>query len=134
MNRYPLWKYAIILVALLVAVLYTLPNLFGEAPAVQVSAAKVTTKVDAGTQAKVEEVLKAAGVASDQVTFDGNSVRARFANTDTQLKAKDAIEHALIPDASDPGYIVALNLVSRSPAWLTALHAKPMYLGLDLRG
>jgi len=134
MNRYPLWKYAIILVALLVAVLYTLPNLFGEAPAVQVSAAKVTTKVDAGTQARVEEVLKAAGVASDQVTFDGNSVRARFANTDTQLKAKDAIEHALIPDASDPGYIVSLNLVSRSPAWLTALHAKPMYLGLDLRG
>src|SRR5690606_36016050 len=133
-NRYPLWKYAVIVVALLVAVIYTLPNLFGEAPAVQVSAGKTSTKIDTSTQERVEQALKAAGLQPDMITLDGGSVRARFATTDDQLKAKDAIQHALVPDPSDAAYIVALNLVSRSPAWLTALHAKPMYLGLDLRG
>lgn len=134
MNRYPLWKYAVIVVALLVAVIYALPNLFGEAPAVQVSAAKTTVKVELSTQERVEQALKSAGVEPTLLSLDGGSVRARFATTDDQLKAKDAIERALVPDAADPSYIVALNLVSRSPAWLTALHAKPMYLGLDLRG
>ena len=134
MNRYPLWKYAIIVVALLVAVLYALPNLFGEALAVQVSAAKVTVKVDTATQDKVQAALKAAGIAFDQLGFDGSSVRARFPDADTQLKAKDAIEHALNTDPQDPSYVVALNQMSNAPAWLTALRAKPMYLGLDLRG
>ena len=76
----------------------------------------------------------AAGVKADFVQFDGNSVKARFGDTDTQLKAKDAIGKALNPDPADPSYIVALNLLSRSPQWLTSLHALPMYLGLDLRG
>ncbi len=134
MNRYPIWKYAIIVIALVVGVLYTLPNFFGEAPAVQVSAAKVAVKVDRSTQTRVEEVLKAAGIAADMVTLDGTSIKARFDDTETQLKAKDAIQKALIPDPGNPGYVVALNLLSRSPAWLTALHAYPMYLGLDLRG
>jgi preprotein translocase subunit SecD len=134
MNRYPVWKYAIIVIAMLLGALYTLPNFFGEAPAVQVSSGKVTVKVDNSTLVKVEEALKAAGLAPDTVTFDGNSIRARFDTTDNQLKAKDAIEKALIPDATNPSFIVALNLVSRSPSWLTALHAAPMYLGLDLRG
>ncbi|WP_028602880.1 protein translocase subunit SecD [Ottowia thiooxydans] len=134
MNRYPLWKYAVIVVALLVAVIYALPNLFGEAPAVQVSAGKTTTKIDISTQERVEQALKSAGVEPSMLTLDAGSVRARFATPDEQLKAKDALERALIPDPSDASYIVALNLVSRSPAWLTALHAKPMYLGLDLRG
>ena len=134
MNRYPVWKYAIIVIAMLLGALYTLPNFFGEAPAVQVSSGKVTVKVDNSTLVKVEDALKAAGLAPDTVTFDGNSIRARFDTTDNQLKAKDAIEKALIPDATNPSFIVALNLVSRSPSWLTALHAAPMYLGLDLRG
>jgi preprotein translocase subunit SecD len=134
MNRYPLWKYAIIVVALLVGVLYTLPNFFGEAPAVQVSSAKVTIKVDSTTQARVEEALKAAGLDANLVALDGMSVKARFDNPELQLKAKDAIQKALIPDPANPGYVVALNLLSRSPAWLTSLHAFPMYLGLDLRG
>jgi preprotein translocase subunit SecD len=129
-----MWKYAIIVIALVVGVLYTLPNFFGEAPAVQVSAAKVTFKVDSSTKSQVEEALKSAGLAADLVTLDGVSVKARFDTTDTQLKAKAAIQKALIPDPSNPGYVVALNLLSRSPAWLTALHAFPMYLGLDLRG
>jgi len=134
MNRYPVWKYAIIVIALLVGSLYTLPNFFGEAPAVQVSAAKASQKVDHATLARVEEALKAAGLAADVIGLEGGSVRARFTSTDEQLKAKDAIQKALVPDAADPAYIVALNLLSRSPAWLSALHAAPMYLGLDLRG
>ncbi|MFP5484796.1 MAG: protein translocase subunit SecD [Gammaproteobacteria bacterium] len=134
MNRYPVWKYAILVIALLVGVLYTLPNFFGEAPAVQVSSAKATIKVDAAVLQRVEEALKAAGVKADFVSLDGTSVRARFDTPDNQLKAKDAIQKALVPDAQDPSYIVALNLISRSPTWLTALHAQPMYLGLDLRG
>ncbi len=134
MNRYPVWKYAIIVIALVVGALYTLPNFFGEAPAVQVSAAKASMKVDGTTQARVQEALKAAGIAADAVSLEGSSIKARFDSTDTQLKAKDAIQKALVPDPSDPGYVVALNLLSRSPAWLSALHAVPMYLGLDLRG
>ena len=134
MNRYPVWKYAIIVVALLVGIFYTLPNFFGEAPAVQVSSAKSTVKVDSATQVRVQEALKAAGITVEAITFDGNSIKARFDNTDTQLKAKDAVQKALVPDAGDPSYIVALNLLSRSPAWLRSLGAAPMYLGLDLRG
>ncbi len=134
MNRYPLWKYAIIVVALLIGSLYTLPNFFGEAPAVQVSSGKATVKVDSTTQARVEDALKGAGLKADTITFDGNSIKARFDTTDTQLKAKDAIQKALVPDPADPPYVVALNLVPRSPAWLSALGASPMYLGLDLRG
>ena len=134
MNRYPVWKYAIILLALLLGVFYTLPNFFGESPAVQVSAAKSTVKVDAAMLARVQEALKAAGLVADAVTFDGNSVKARLDSSEAQLKAKDAIEKALVPDPADPSYVVALNLLSRSPAWLHALGAAPMYLGLDLRG
>ena len=134
MNRYPIWKYAIIVVALLIGAIYTLPNFFGEAPAVQVSSAKATVKVDSTTQAKVEQALKAAGIQPQGITLDPNSVKVRVDSTDTQLKAKDAIQKALTPDASDPTYIVALNLLSGSPQWLSALHAAPMYLGLDLRG
>ena len=134
MNRFPIWKYAILVVALLVGVLYTLPNFFGEAPAVQVSSAKATVKVDAAVEQRVREALQAAGVVPDLLQLEGTSVRARFDTPDNQLKAKDVIEKALIPDPQDPAYIVALNLVSRSPAWLSAIHAAPMYLGLDLRG
>ncbi len=134
MNRYPVWKYVIIVISLLIGTLYTLPNFFGEAPAVQVSSGKATVKVDSTTQAKVEDALKSAGITSDLIVFEGNSVRARFDSTDTQLKAKDAIERALIPDKTDASYVVALNLISRSPAWLSSLRAFPMYLGLDLRG
>ena len=134
MNRYPAWKYALIVVAFLIAALYTLPNFFGEAPAVQVSSSKSTVKVDRTTTARVEQALQEVGITADAITLEGSSVKARFGDTDTQLKAKDAIQKALAPDAADPAYVIALNLLSRSPAWLTSLHAFPMYLGLDLRG
>jgi preprotein translocase subunit SecD len=134
MNRYPVWKFAIIVIALLLGLVYTLPNFFGEAPAVQVSSSKMSSKVDAATLARVEDALKAANVPSAAVTLEGTSIKARFETTEQQLKAKDAIQKALTPEGSDNGYVVALNLLSRSPAWLTALYASPMYLGLDLRG
>ncbi|MFN7444861.1 MAG: protein translocase subunit SecD, partial [Curvibacter sp.] len=134
MNRYPLWKYAILVIALLVGSVYTAPNFFGEAPAVQVSPAKATQKVDAATQSRVEAALKEAGIAPDAISLDTGSLRVRVENTDLQLRAKDAIQRALIRDPADPDYIVALNLLSRTPGWLLSLHAAPMYLGLDLRG
>ncbi len=134
MNRYPAWKYAIIVVALLIAALYTLPNFFGEAPAVQISSGKSTVKIDTTTMARVEQALKDVGITADVIALEGTSVKARFGDTDTQLKAKDAVQKALSPDPANPSYVVALNLLSRSPAWLTSLHAFPMYLGLDLRG
>ena len=134
MNRYPVWKYAILVIALLVGVLYTLPNFFGEAPAVQVSSGKSTIKVDNAVLQKVESALSAASLKPDSLSLEGTSVRARFNTPDEQLKAKDVIQKALVTDPSDPAYIVALNLVSRSPDWLTSIGAKPMYLGLDLRG
>ena len=134
MNRYPVWKYAVLVVALLVAIVYTLPNLFGESPAVQVSSSKSAVKVDATTVVRIEQALKDANIKPDAIALDGASVKARFSDTDIQLKAKDAVQRALNPEAGDSVYIVALNLLSRSPAWLTALHAAPMYLGLDLRG
>jgi preprotein translocase subunit SecD len=134
MNRYPVWKYAILLVALLVGGLYALPNFFGESPAVQVSVAKSGMKLDEATLARVDGALKAASIVPDGVSLEGTSIRARFGSTDVQLKAKDVIQKALNPDAADPTYVVALNLLTRSPAWLSSLHASPMYLGLDLRG
>ena len=134
MNRYPVWKYAIILIALLIGAIYTLPNFFGEAPAVQVSSGKATVKVDAATRTRVEQALAAAGIQPVAITLDSNSVKVRLDSTDTQLKAKDAVQRALVPDPGDPTYVVALNLLSGSPQWLSALRAAPMYLGLDLRG
>jgi preprotein translocase subunit SecD len=124
----------VILIALLVGGLYTLPNFFGESPAVQVSAAKPAVKIDSSTLARVEAALKAGGLVAQVVTLEGNSIKARFDTTDTQLRAKDAIQKALVPEPANAGYVVALNLLSRSPAWLSNLRAVPMYLGLDLRG
>ena len=134
MNRYPLWKYAVILVALLIGAIYALPNFYGEAPAVQVSGGKASVKVDASTLARVEQALSAAGLTAQRMELEGTSVRARFDTTDAQIQARDAIEKALNPDPTNPSHVVALNLVPRTPAWLNALHASPMYLGLDLRG
>ncbi|MBE2242623.1 MAG: protein translocase subunit SecD [Burkholderiaceae bacterium] len=134
MNRYPLWKYAILVVALLIGLIYTLPNFYGEAPAVQVSSGRATIKLEPDFAQRVEGILSTAGLKADLIQFDGNSVKARFADVELQGKAKDALSRALNPNPEDADYIVALNLLSRSPAALTALHAMPMYLGLDLRG
>ncbi len=132
MNRYPVWKYVILGLSLVFGLLYTLPNFFGEAPAVQVSSAKATQKIDDSMVGRVGDILAKAGIESTGLFFDGNSVKARFASTDLQLRAKDTVARALNPDPEDPSWIVALNLLSDTPRWLTALHALPMYLGLDL--
>ncbi|MBK7237092.1 MAG: protein translocase subunit SecD [Sterolibacteriaceae bacterium] len=134
MNRYPIWVYVTVAVALLLGVIYTLPNFYGELPAVQVSSAKATIKVDSKLMERVEAALKAGNLSAGGVTLDATSVRARLATTDEQLKARDTIERALNPDPADPTYVVALNLLPATPAWLQSMHAKPMYLGLDLRG
>ncbi len=129
MNRYPLWKYLLILAVVLVGLVYTLPNFYGESPAVQVSPLRASIKADDALMANVGEVLKANGINSELAALDGNSVKVRFGDTDSQLKAKDVLHAKLGED-----YVVALNLLPRSPQWLTSLHALPMYLGLDLRG
>ncbi len=140
MNRYPLWKYILIAIVLLIGLVYTVPNFFGESPAVQVSPGKATAKVTESTLHSVENALAAANIKPNGVFFEQgaqqNSVRVRFAPTegDLQLKARDVLETALNTDPADPTYIVALNLVPNTPQWLLSLNALPMYLGLDLRG
>lgn len=140
MNRYPLWKYILILVVLVIGAIYTLPNFYGESPAVQVSPGKATSKVTQETFKTVESVLAEAKIEPNGLFFEQgaqqNSVRVRFAPTEgeLQLRARDVIEKALNPDPTDPSYIVALNLVPNTPQWLLSLNALPMYLGLDLRG
>ena len=134
MNRYPVWKWAILVIVLLVGALYSLPNFFGETPAVQVSAVKSGVKIDDAVAQRVEQALAADSLTAERVAVEGTSVRARFDTLENQLKAKDVIQKALVPDANDPSFVVALNQISRTPAWLSAIHARPMFLGLDLRG
>ena len=138
MNRYPVWKYLLIAFALTLGLLYTLPNFFGEAPAVQISSAKSTLKLDPGMQSQLDTLLKQIGVEPDGMVFEatqgGGTIKVRLKDGDSQLKARDLIQKTLNPDLQNPSYVVALNLLSRSPKWLTSIHALPMYLGLDLRG
>lgn len=140
MNRYPLWKYIVIVVVLMIGVVYTLPNFYGESPAVQVSSGKATVKVTEQTLKTVEELLQAADLHPNGVFFEQgaqqNTVRVRFEPTEAekQLQAREVLEKALNPNREDPAYIVALNLVPNTPQWLLSIHALPMYLGLDLRG
>jgi preprotein translocase subunit SecD len=134
MNRYPVWVYVTIAMAIVIGTLYTVPNFFGEAPAVQVSSARATAKVGTEVLGRAEDALKTAGIQPTGVFLDQVGVKLRFGDTDTQLKAKDVVNRALNPDAENPSYTVALNLLPNSPRWLSAINALPMYLGLDLRG
>ena len=129
MNRYPMWKNIFIAIVILIGFVYTVPNFFGESPAVQVTPTKSTSQLDPALLGKVEAIFKAENIPFDGIYLDARGVKARFANTDTQIKAKDVLQSNLGND-----YTVALNLLSRSPDWLRSLGAKPMYLGLDLRG
>ena len=129
MNRFPPWKYIIIAIALLVAFLYALPNFYGDKPAVQISPVKTTVKVDPSLLNQTLAILEQAKLPQTGAYIEGNSIKIRFPSADVQLKAKDALQAGL-----GPGYVVALNLLSASPEWLTSIHALPMYLGLDLRG
>ncbi|WP_341709244.1 protein translocase subunit SecD [Limnobacter sp.] len=138
MNRYPVWKYLMIAIVLVLGVLYTLPNFYGEAPAVQVSSGKSTLKLSPDLAERLSSQLEAQGIKPDGVFFEetlgGGTLKLRFNSSEEQLKARDFLQSQLNPDPADPDYIVALNLLSRSPDWLTSINALPMYLGLDLRG
>ena len=140
MNRYALWKYIVIGVVLLIAALYTLPNFYGESPAVQVSSGKSTVKIDETVLARVEKALADAQLKPNGVFYEQgaqqNTVRVRFDPTEAekQLQAREVLERTLNPDRTDPSYIVAPNLVPNTPEWLLKINALPMYLGLDLRG
>jgi preprotein translocase subunit SecD len=138
MNRYPVWKYVLIVLVLLFGALYTIPNFFGESPAVQISSAKATIKLGPDAVGLASQALEKAGVRADNLFYEdlGNNgtVRVRFASTDLQFKAKTVLEQALNRDPLDPSYLVAFNLLPNTPIWLQSLHALPMYLGLDLRG
>ena len=129
MNRYALWQYLIIAVSIVLGLLYTLPNFYGESPAVQISPLRASLNADTALLKQVEETLTQANIKAEGIFLEGNSVKVRFTDTDTQIKAKDLFESALGKD-----YITALNLLPNSPQWLTSLGALPMYLGLDLRG
>ncbi len=129
MNKYPMWKYALILVACFLGVVYTVPNFFGESPAVQVSPLRAATQVDLDLLSRVEKSLADTGIVVEASFFDQSGVKIRFKDTDTQLRAKDALQKEFGND-----FVVALNLISNSPRWLASLNALPMYLGLDLRG
>jgi len=129
MNRYPAWKYLIIAVAILLGLIYTLPNFYGESPAVQVSPLRTAAKADTALLQRVEDTLKKANIVPDGVFLDASGVKARFSDTDMQIRARDTLQSVL-----GNGYMVALNLLSNSPRWLTSIGALPMYLGLDLRG
>ena len=129
MNRYPLWKYLLVLVVFILGLVYTLPNFYGESPAVQVLPLRANLKADSVLLQRVDDTLKAGNLNAEGVALDPTSVKVRFNSADSQLKAKDILQAKLGDD-----YMVALNLQSRSPQWLTALNARPMYLGLDLRG
>ena len=128
MNRYPVWKYVLIAVVLLVGMIYALPNLYGEDPALQISPSR-GAKVDAAVEDKVKLALSQSQISARAVQLEGGNLLVRFADAETQLKAQDAVQRELGDD-----YVVALNLAPTTPAWLRAIGAKPMYLGLDLRG
>ncbi len=140
MNKVAWWRLVLMALALAFGLLYSLPNLFGESPAVQISSAKATLKIESSLATQVEGLLATNEIPHTGVSWEannaGNTVRARFATTDLQLKAKDLIEKSLNGGAKpeDARYVIAPNLVSSSPDWLTSIRALPMYLGLDLRG
>ncbi len=138
MNRYPFWKYIVIGVALLIGVIYSVPNLFGEVPAIQIAPARSSLKLDTKLHEKIDAVLQKADLLKNQTGFEDSNtegvIRIRFNDTDSQLKAKDIIEKEINPDLKNPDYIVALSLVSNTPKSLTSINAFPMPLGLDLRG
>ena len=128
MNRYPLWKNLLVLVVLVCGAIYALPNLYGEYPAIQISPTRSTT-VDAAVLERVEQILKRANIEYAGTILDSTGAKIRFDDTEIQIRARELVQQKL-----GDNYTVALNLLPATPAWLQGLGAKPMYLGLDLRG
>ncbi|WP_424034679.1 protein translocase subunit SecD [Neisseria bacilliformis] len=129
MNRYPLWKYLLVTAVLALGLLYTLPNFFGDTLAVQISTNRHSLAIDSQTEARVAQALKTAGIADEGMFIADGSLKVRFKDSQTQMKARSVIESAL-----GEGYITALNQIANTPAWMAKIRANPMFLGLDLRG
>lgn len=129
MNQYPKWKYGLVLIAIFIGLIYSIPNFFGESPALQVKTTKTSDKLDLSILATIENSLKEANLPFDGIVQEPNGIKIKFASPDSQVKAKDVLQNAL-----GSNYVIALNLVSKSPSWLSKIGAIPMYLGLDLRG
>ncbi|MCL6241943.1 MULTISPECIES: protein translocase subunit SecD [Acinetobacter] len=127
--RYPAWKYLLILVVLVISTLYALPSLYPDEPAVQISGAKAGTQIDQSIVQKAEQILKSENIASHDNSFTNNAALLRVDSSEQQLKAKEALRRGL-----GENYVVALNLAPTTPEWLQKIGAKPMKLGLDLRG
>jgi preprotein translocase subunit SecD len=138
MNRYPIWKYILILAAVLLGLLYTAPTYFVDSPALQVTTGKATGKINSDTVTLVTDALKRDGIPAEAISLEGSgdtsAVRARFASTDAQFRAKLALERDLNRDRTDPDYIVTVGLAKNTPVWMQKLGAQAMNLGLDLRG
>ncbi|MCG7657023.1 protein translocase subunit SecD [Wielerella bovis] len=128
MNRYPLWKNLLIIFTIIVAIIYTLPNLYGVTPAIQISTNRQSLVINEATEKTVTEALQKANIAHDGMFFAGGSLKVRVSDAN-KISARDAIDNAL-----GEGYIVAQNQIADSPEWLEKIGAKPMFLGLDLRG
>ncbi len=129
MNQYPKWKYGLVLIAIFIGLIYSIPNFFGESPALQVKTTKTSDKLDLSILDTIENSLKEANLPFDGIVQEPNGIKIKFASPDSQVKAKDVLQNAL-----GSNYVIALNLVSKSPSWLSKIGAIPMYLGLDLRG
>ena len=129
MNQYPKWKYGLVLIAIFIGLIYSIPNFFGESPALQVKTTKTSDKLDLSILGAIENSLKEANLPFDGIVQEPNGIKIKFASPDSQVKAKDVLQNAL-----GSNYVIALNLVSKSPSWLSKIGAIPMYLGLDLRG
>ena len=129
MNQYPKWKYGLVLIAIFIGLIYSIPNFFGESPALQVKTTKTSDKLDLSILGTIENSLKEANLPFDGIVQEPNGIKIKFASPDSQVKAKDVLQNAL-----GSNYVIALNLVSKSPSWLSKIGAIPMYLGLDLRG
>ena len=129
MNQYPKWKYGLVLIAIFIGLIYSIPNFFGESPALQVKTTKTSDKLDLSILGTIENSLKEANLPFDGIVQEPNGIKIKFASPDSQIKAKDVLQNAL-----GSNYVIALNLVSKSPSWLSKIGAIPMYLGLDLRG
>jgi preprotein translocase subunit SecD len=129
MNQYPKWKYGLVLIAIFIGLIYSIPNFFGESPAVQIMPTKTSDKLDLSILGTIETTLKQANLPFDGIIQESSGIKVKFTNPDNQVKAKDILQNSL-----GPNYVIALNLISKSPSWLSKIGAIPMYLGLDLRG
>lgn len=139
MNRYPLWINLLLIVSVALGIFYSIPNFFGEAPGIQITANKLTVKVDFKTVERIESVLKEAAIVPQKIILEGTNIKVRFKDVNQQFLAQKVLSEKfnikqLINGVDEEDYVVALNPLPNTPDWMQKLKALPMSLGLDLRG